>query len=924
MAASVGRLIANRYRLDSLIGQGGMGSVFKAFDILLTRPVAVKIIHGSGLSEEETRVRLLREARVAAQIHNVHVVAVYDVGAENDEVYLVQEFLSGRDLSVIVKHEGPLEPRRAVRLAVHVCDALSAIHGMGAIHRDIKPSNLFLAASESGPERAVLIDFGISKVLKDRDRALTGPVGTPTYMAPEQVQGLALDARTDLYALGVTLFELIAGAPPFAGGESVYSVLLGILQKDPPDLPGDRASSELQAVVRRCLAKAPADRFSSAMDLMEALLATPEGRAGYVPPSTPPASDPVARVSEDHPAIAISADAAPTQAALPKLSSELSRYLAQAGFMLDNGPGPLFSTTRRPDCRLPPMILWAILLEPEDQPLSAQTMATIAFQKGARPLYTLEGSAGSPHHVLALFRSPPGAGVYREWHELATRKHVYVSPVSPSALRAAVEENRAGAHLQELLRRGRRDPFELEGRIVADLDFFGGRDDLQAFLHLIDGAAAGIGLLGLEKWGTTSLLFRARAELGDRASAWIDLAALPSLSLASVLSAIYEELRSGLVKRNVTAPIPLSALHGDIEAPLLHVLEACQAAARARPVIFLDRVDELESRERCSPEALIDIARALYRLALPQGERAGAVLVFGGREAHVLSSRTLGAHHNPLWGAVPIRYASFFSREEMGDFMRRLGALGGLSFSAAALDTAFELTFGHKYLSRRLGSMLYQRGSGSSEAGGEMTPARVSACASALVTRHHSYFDAVLRRGPPALRDVLARLATAPATIDDLLANEASRASGDPLAAIAFASAYGLVVEEQDHYRLTMGLFQTWLRWTHDPKPKPERHAPPSPLPTPSASEIRELEALIREGFSSPGDLELLCRRMHVTLTSVVRVAMPLPNQIGDLIDWAVNHRRFEDLVEAVYLERPNFRGGGVGQTLVIKVGAKS
>jgi hypothetical protein len=220
--------------------------------------------------------------------------------------------------------------------------------------------------------------------------------------------------------------------------------------------------------------------------------------------------------------------------------------------------------------------------------------------------------------------------------------------------------------------------------------------------------------------------------------------------------------------------------------------------------------------------------------------------------------------------------------------------------------------------------MLYQRADGSSEAGDETTPARVSACASTLVTHHHPYFDAVLRRGPPAIRDVLARLTEGPATIDELLANEAARISGDPLAAIAFASAYRLAVEAQGRYRLTMGLLETWLRWTHDPKRKPERPAPPSPLPNPEASEIRELEALIREGFSSPGDLELLCRRMHVALAGVVRIAMPLPNQIGDLVDWAVNHRRFEDLVEAVYKERPNFRGGSVGQTQVIKVGTSS
>lgn len=957
MEAGVGRVIAGKYRLDRAIGSGGMGSVFAAFDLRLQRPVAVKVIHRHGPDHENARRRFLREAQAVAQIQSPHVVAIYDVGEEGEELYLVEELLSGPDLRSILHAEGQLDPPRAVRLAVQVCKALSVIHRVGLLHRDIKPSNLLLAASESGSERVVLVDFGIAKILEnadDMERTAPGVLmGTPAYMAPEQVQGLHdLDARTDIFALGITLFELLAGKPPFAG-TTLMAFLSNILLEDPSSLPRDRASPELDAVIRRCLAKVPKDRYHTASDLMEALLATPEGSEAYAPPKAPVAVTPneqptagrspspldttgaadmvlmevtLSGATRAVPSPVAGAPAAPKPAPELKASSELSRYLEQAGFSLQTGIGPLFSIERKPDCRLPPMRLWAILLEPEDQPLAMQTMATISFQQGARPLYALSGTADSPHHVLALFRSPPGAGVYREWHELATRKHVHVSPVSPSALRAAVEANRAAAHLQELLRRGRRDPFELEGRIVTDLDFFGGREDLQAFLHLIDSASAGIGLFGLEKWGTTSLIYRARAELGDRFSAWIDLAALPSLSLSSVLSAIYEDLANGLFKRGHTAPAPLSALRGDIEPWLLGVLAACQAASGARPVIFLDRIDELSSRERCSPEELIAIARALYRIALPLGERAGAVLVFGGREAHLLSSRTLGLQHNPLWGAVAVRYASFFSREEMGDFMRRLGALGGLSFTAAALDKAFELTFGHKYLSRRLGSLLYQREEGSSEAGGEITPARVSACVPTLVTRHHQYFGAVLDRGPPAIRDVLGGLVEGAAAMDELLANEAVRASGDPLAAIEFASAYRLVAEEQGRYRLTMGLFEAWLRWTHHPQRDPVRKAPPPPpsAPNPSVSEVRELEALIREGFSSQGDLELLARRMHVALAGVVRLAMPLPNQIGDLVDWAVNHRRFSDLVDAVRAERPNFFPSGVGQTLVIKPGRSS
>src|SRR5262249_39959500 len=158
----------------------------------------------------------------------------------------------------------------------------------------------------------------------------------------------------------------------------------------------------------------------------------------------------------------------------------------------------------------------------------------------------------------------------------------------------------------ELLRRARHDPFELEGRVATDVAFFGSREELRAFLHQIDGAGAGVGLFGPEKWGTTSLLLRFRAELGDRISAFVDLAALRAISLDSLLRAIHDDLAHAL--RDDTQPV-------DVEDALHRLLiEIGQTAGRARAVVFLDRVDELSRSERCPPEVLIEIARALYRL----------------------------------------------------------------------------------------------------------------------------------------------------------------------------------------------------------------------------------------------------------------------------------------------------------------------
>jgi len=267
---AVGDVIAGRYVVDRVIGAGGMGVVVAARHETLGKPVAVKFLHPKVAALEEPRERFLREARAAVDIRSEHVARVTDVGAlDSGAPYMVMEYLEGRDLDDTLAAEGPLHVDEALELVLQACEALAEAHARGLVHRDVKPANLFVTHRADGSPLVKLLDFGISRAaVEENQQRLTAThavLGTPTYMAPEQLRAARnADARTDVWAIGATLHELLCGAPPFQG-ETVTALTVAIMEDQPTPLGQLVAGvpEDLEAAVLRCLEKKPERRFPS-------------------------------------------------------------------------------------------------------------------------------------------------------------------------------------------------------------------------------------------------------------------------------------------------------------------------------------------------------------------------------------------------------------------------------------------------------------------------------------------------------------------------------------------------------------------------------------------------------------------------------------------------------------------------------------
>ena len=259
-----------RYEVERLIGSGGMGVVFKAFDTELNRPVAVKVLAPYLAGSGAARKRFAREARAAAAVVHEHVVAIHNVETDGESPFLVMQFVAGESLQQRIDREGPLELCEILRIAMQTAAGLAAAHAQGLVHRDVKPSNILL---EQGIERALLTDFGLARASDDASLTHTGyHPGTPQYMSPEQARGEAVDARSDLFSLGSVIYAMCTGRPPFRA-ETSYGILRRITDNEPrairevnPAIP-----EWLEGVVARLLAKSPNDRFDSAEEVHERL-----------------------------------------------------------------------------------------------------------------------------------------------------------------------------------------------------------------------------------------------------------------------------------------------------------------------------------------------------------------------------------------------------------------------------------------------------------------------------------------------------------------------------------------------------------------------------------------------------------------------------------------------------------------------------
>jgi serine/threonine-protein kinase len=297
MELKPGTMLAGRYRVDRVVGRGGMGIVVAATHVGLDERVAIKVLGQEAKQEPETVERFSREARAAAKIKSEHVARVSDVGVlEDGSPFLVMEYLAGKDLSLYLRERERLPVAEAVDFLLQASEGLAEAHALGIVHRDLKPSNLFLTRRSDGSALIKVLDFGVSKLLAPGfGPALTRTndvVGSPVYMPPEQMlSSKTVDLRADIWALGVIMYELLTGTLPFVA-DSFAALCSQVMRLEPPPMATRRYDIPpgLEAVVLCCLSKKPEARFQTLGALAEAL-------APFAPPHARPAIDRIARIA---------------------------------------------------------------------------------------------------------------------------------------------------------------------------------------------------------------------------------------------------------------------------------------------------------------------------------------------------------------------------------------------------------------------------------------------------------------------------------------------------------------------------------------------------------------------------------------------------------------------------------------------------
>src|SRR5450432_1966776 len=315
--------VVGGYRIDDMIGRGGMGLVYRATNVALNRIYALKVLAPALAEDEQFRQRFKREMRIAASLHHPNIVGIHYAGEHDGVLFFVMDFVTGTDLREVLLKHGAIEPTRAVDLLEQFGAALDAAHRRGLVHRDVKPANILITVKD-GEEHAYLTDFGLAKKF-DTASGLTvkgSVVGTVDYMAPEQITGTRTDARTDVYALGCVFYQMLTGNVPYERDNSV-ATLFAHVHEPPPPLQGGISETypAFAPVLEKAMAKEPSDRYFSAGDFARDAAAALRGMRDTAPPTivgigeaTPLAGAEPAAPQETTPSAAPDDATAPTEA----------------------------------------------------------------------------------------------------------------------------------------------------------------------------------------------------------------------------------------------------------------------------------------------------------------------------------------------------------------------------------------------------------------------------------------------------------------------------------------------------------------------------------------------------------------------------------------------------------------------------------
>jgi eukaryotic-like serine/threonine-protein kinase len=293
-------VLAERYEIDTVLGEGGMARVFRGTDTVLDRTVAVKILASQFAQDDSSVARFRREAQSAAALNHPNVVSVFDTGSDDGVHWIVMEFVEGRTLKDVIAEDGALEPNRALQIAREVALALASAHENGLVHRDVKPANIMI--TPSGETK--VMDFGIARAVTsagDPTLTKTGFVmGTAAYLSPEQAEGKPVDARSDIYSLGCVLYEMLAGRPPFEGSSPV-AVASAHMSAEPEPISkvNPAVPREVEAVVARAMRKDPEERYQDARDMADDLARVATGEVPLAAAAAGAATEPVHRPGGD-------------------------------------------------------------------------------------------------------------------------------------------------------------------------------------------------------------------------------------------------------------------------------------------------------------------------------------------------------------------------------------------------------------------------------------------------------------------------------------------------------------------------------------------------------------------------------------------------------------------------------------------------